>query len=90
MAKAPASWRATASVEEANGGGGRLALHFVAAELVDRLRREAEVPHDGDAEGDERADGFDDGRAAFELDGLAPASCKKRPAFRIASEMPVW
>ena len=40
-------------VHELHGGGRRLALHLEAAELVHRLRRQADVPHHGDAGLDE-------------------------------------
>ena len=60
-------------VQQADGGGGRLALHLVAAELVDRLRRQAEVAHHRDAGLDEQAHRLGDARAALQLDGLRAA-----------------
>ena len=56
-------------VDELGGRGGRLALDLVAAELVDRLRRQAEVAHHRDAGFDHAADERHDVAAAFELHG---------------------
>ena len=42
----------------------------VGAELVDRLRREAQVTHDRDAGGEDALDAFGDDRAALHLDGM--------------------
>ena len=48
-------------------------LHAVAAQLVDRLRREPEVTHDGDAGLRETAHGRRDERASLQLHGLRAA-----------------
>ena len=64
---------------------GGLALAAVAAELVHRLRREPDVPHDRDAVLDDVVDGVGDGLSALELDGLGAAllekSCGVRQGF---------
>ena len=49
----------------------RAALHLEAAEAGGRLRRQADVAHDGDAHLYHAADGLCHGRAAFQLDAVA-------------------
>ena len=51
----------------------RLRLQPVAAELVERLRREADVAHHGNLFLDEPPDHFEAAAPAFELDGLGAA-----------------
>src|SRR6185437_17058993 len=48
------------------------ALGAVTAEGGRRLRREADVPHDGNPGLDDRAGALDAGPAAFQLDRVAP------------------
>ena len=67
-AKAPASWSAAGVVEEALAIGGAPGLHLHATELVDRLRRQAEVAHHRDAPLGEARDRLDDPATALELD----------------------
>ena len=57
-------------VEEADGGRGRLALYLKAAQLVHRLRRQPDVPHDGDADLDQPSHGLRHVGAALQLHGL--------------------
>ena len=56
-----------AGVVEEFGG---VALHAEAAEPMHRLRRQADVPHDGDVGPDDRRDGGGAALAPFELDRL--------------------
>ena len=72
--------------EELAAGLAGLALDAVAAELVDRLRRQADVAHDRDAGPDDRLDGAGAALAAFELDRPGAALAHQQPAFsRLAS-----
>lgn len=59
--------------DELFGLGLFLGAHGVGAELVDRLRRQAQVAHHGDAGGEDALDRFADLGAAFDLDGFGAA-----------------
>ena len=69
IANAPAASMALASLHE-DLAVLAAALHPVAAELVDRLRGQAQVRHHGDAGRDQRLDLRQHAGAALELDGL--------------------
>ena len=85
MAKAPACSSATASSTSASASCGSDPRFRVAAELVHRLRLQAEMAHDRNADVDEPAHDVEDRSAAFELHRRGAALCSSRPAFRTAS-----
>jgi hypothetical protein len=58
--------------DEAVHGGGVAALHAVAAQLAERLGRQADVAHHGDARVGDRAHARRHARAALELHRVAP------------------
>ncbi len=72
-AKQPASSSLSASSRTRRAASAVGALDAVSAERADGLRREAEVPHDGDARLDDRADRARALAAALELHGVHPA-----------------
>ncbi len=68
------------------GGTGGFALRPKAAQLVDRLRREPEVPHHRDARARNRSGWLSTrSRPPSSLTLSIPPCCRKRPALRIAS-----
>jgi hypothetical protein len=66
-------------------GDGGLALRAESAQLIDGLRGQTEMPHDGNARAGDGADGVCAFTPALEFDRVHAALCRKRPALRTAS-----
>ena len=86
IAKAPACFERHARPRRARRPrAGSRAASRVAAELMHRLRLQAEVAHHRNADVDQPPHDVDDRPAAFELHRRGAASCSSRPALRTAS-----
>ena len=77
-------------IHEAFGRFRRLALHLVAAKLVDRLRRQADVPDTGMPICTMRRTVSAMCTPPSSFTAPAPPSCMRRPALRIASSTDTW